>query len=93
MIRLSPLTVLLASTPLADHFRDLFLGPPGPESGVERAARLAASRDILADLLDEGAWNEVAREDALHAVRLRAEVRLRSVRKPPVSAIQLERAA
>lgn len=50
--------------------RALFLGEPG-ESGQERAAREAAARDILADLVTQGeAGDEIAGWDALYAEAL-----------------------
>lgn len=51
-------------------FPELFGGPAGDEPADERAARLAAARDILANLLRESVHDAVAREDALYAVRL-----------------------
>jgi hypothetical protein len=52
-----------------EDFRDLFLGPPG-ESAEQRTARLTAAGDVLAELLDEGASDDLALQDALYAVRL-----------------------
>ncbi|MEU1311724.1 hypothetical protein ABZ419_22920 [Streptomyces cinnamoneus] len=49
-----------------DH--DLFRGPLSAESPQERAARLDAARDIVADLAAQGAsGDEVAAWDALYA--------------------------
>ncbi|WP_405583934.1 hypothetical protein [Streptomyces sp. NBC_01190] len=50
-------------------FRDLFHGPP-IETGEQRAARVAVAREVLAELLDEGASDAIAMQDALYAVRL-----------------------
>lgn len=50
-------------------FRELFAGP-SDETGEERAVRLTAAREVLADLLDEGETDEFAMQDALYAVRL-----------------------
>lgn len=51
-------------------FPDLFRGPTDDESADERAARLAAASDILAELLSEGVHDAVTRENARYAVRL-----------------------
>ncbi|MFI1091838.1 hypothetical protein [Streptomyces sp. NPDC020917] len=56
----------------ADDFRELFAGPPPdrPESAEEHAARSAAARDVLAELLHEGASDVLTMEDAMYALRL-----------------------
>jgi hypothetical protein len=52
-------------------FLDLFRGPAeGRESAEERAARLAAARDILNELLREGVEDSVAREHLRYALRV-----------------------
>ncbi|MFI0940946.1 hypothetical protein [Streptomyces sp. NPDC021020] len=52
-----------------DLYLDLFRGPADrDESADERAARLAAARDILAELLREGVHDAVAREHARFAL-------------------------
>jgi hypothetical protein len=52
-------------------FLDLFRGPgEGGESAEERAARLAAARDILNELLREGVEDSVAREHVRYALRV-----------------------
>lgn len=52
-------------------FLDLFRGPAeGGESVEERAARLAAARDILGELLREGVEDSVAREHVRYALRV-----------------------
>lgn len=56
--------------------RELFLGAPD-ESPEERAARLDAARDILADLHEQGERDEVTALDALFAEQLRRTVPLR----------------
>jgi hypothetical protein len=94
-----PVADWYALTTHADHFRELFLGPPGQESDEARNARLAAGRDVLTDLLHAGRSDQVAREDALYALRLEAVARTRSAlrRRPrqqrPSAAQWLERAA
>jgi hypothetical protein len=51
-------------------FLDLFRGPAeGGESAEERAARLAAARDILNELLREGVEDAVVREYVRYALR------------------------
>jgi len=56
---------------LPGHFGDLFRGPPGgDESDEQRAARLAAARDVLAELLEEGEHDAFVMQDALYAIRL-----------------------
>jgi hypothetical protein len=52
-------------------FLDLFRGPEeGDESAEERAARLAAARDILNELLWEGVEDAVARQHVRYALRV-----------------------
>ncbi len=64
-------------TTWAEDFRRLFLGPARPvESTEDRAARLAAADDVLAEL-QEGAGDEVARSNARYAARLRRYARAR----------------
>ncbi|MFJ2957062.1 hypothetical protein [Streptomyces sp. NPDC087270] len=64
--------------PPAD-FGDLFRGPPGVgESAEQRAARLAAARDVLAELLEEGEHDPVSLQTAWYAVRLGGAELLRS---------------
>jgi hypothetical protein len=66
---------------LPAHFGDLFRGPPdGCESNDQRAARIAAARDVLAELLEEGTSDGIAMQDALYAVRLGGAQLLCSVR-------------
>jgi hypothetical protein len=62
-----------------ESFRELFLGAPD-ESDEERAARQAAAREVLAELLEEGASDALAREDALCALWLGGVALLRSSR-------------
>ncbi|MFJ5607966.1 hypothetical protein ACIQCJ_00960 [Streptomyces sp. NPDC093221] len=62
-----------------EFLRELFLGVPG-ESDDERAARHAAARDVLAELLEEGASDALAREDAVCALWLGGVALLRSSR-------------
>ena len=64
-------------TTWAEDFRRLFLGPTaadepaGPvESAEDRAARLAVADDVLAELQDQAAGDEVARSNARYAARL-----------------------
>lgn len=66
----------LSEAELPCHLRDLFLGPPG-ESGEQRAARLTAARDVLAEWLEEGEADDIARQDAMYAVRLGGAALLR----------------
>ncbi|WP_314171484.1 hypothetical protein [Streptomyces winkii] len=54
----------------AECFRDLFLGFPG-ESYEVREARLAAARDVLAELDELGQLDEIARVNAAYAAALR----------------------
>lgn len=49
--------------------RDLFLGSPD-ETGEERAARLDAARDILADLREQGESDDISAWDALYVDQL-----------------------
>jgi hypothetical protein len=64
-----------------EDFCELFAGPPPecPEPAEERAARLAAARDVLAELLHDAATDDLAREDALYALRLASGARRASV--------------
>lgn len=56
-----------------DLYLDLFRArAAGAESADQRAARLAAGRDILAELLTEGAFDAVAREHARYALLVAA---------------------
>ncbi|MFC5719612.1 hypothetical protein ACFP1Z_05390 [Streptomyces gamaensis] len=50
-------------------FEELFAGPPG-ESGPERAARLAAARDILIELWEQSHTDEIAFLNAVYAAQL-----------------------
>ncbi|OEU90349.1 hypothetical protein DB35_03595 [Streptomyces abyssalis] len=54
----------------AECFRDLFLGFPGEPYEV-RKARMAAARDVLAELDELGRHDEIARVDAAYAAALR----------------------
>ncbi|MFC4034060.1 hypothetical protein ACFO3J_21650 [Streptomyces polygonati] len=54
---------------LPGHFGDLFSGPPR-ETPEQRTARLAVAREVLAELLEEGAADDIAMQDALYAIRL-----------------------
>jgi hypothetical protein len=64
-----------------EHFRDLFRGPPGSAEPPEhRAARVAAARDVLAELLVEGEDDAVALEDAWYAVLIGGPTFLRGCR-------------
>lgn len=65
----------LREPPLPDRpadFHELFAGPPPdrPEPAEEHAARMAAARDVLAELLHEGASDVLTMEDAMYALRL-----------------------
>ncbi|MBD0736183.1 hypothetical protein [Streptomyces sp. CBMA29] len=62
-----------------EFLRELFLGIPG-ESDDERAARQAVARDVLAELLEEGASDALAREDAVCALWLGGVALLRNSR-------------
>jgi hypothetical protein len=62
-----------------EFFRDLFLGT-SDESDEERAARQVAAREMLAELLEEGASDPIVREDALCALWLAGAALLRSSR-------------
>ncbi|WP_432092299.1 hypothetical protein [Streptomyces sp. bgisy100] len=55
--------------PVPTYFRELFLGEYG-ESPVQRAARTAVAREVLAELQEEGETDEVARQNALYAQQL-----------------------
>ncbi|GAA2466503.1 hypothetical protein [Streptomyces macrosporus] len=56
---------------------DLFRGPLRPETPTERAARLDAARDVLAELRAQGeSGDEVAAWDALYADALTRTVPL-----------------
>ncbi|UYB41705.1 hypothetical protein SLV14_004494 [Streptomyces sp. Je 1-4] len=62
--------------------RELFLNPFEPETADERAARLDAAADILADLREQGEHgDEIAAWDALYADALTAVAPLRRVRR------------
>ncbi|MGG7573557.1 hypothetical protein [Streptomyces sirii] len=62
--------------------RELFLSPFAPETADERAARLDAAADILADLRQQGErGDEIAAWDALYADALTAVAPLRRVRR------------
>jgi hypothetical protein len=54
---------------------ELFAGVPG-ESAEERAARIDAARDMLAELREQGEYDEVAWFDALYAEALTGTVPL-----------------
>ena len=56
-------------------FRELFLGRPG-ETPAQRAARMAAARDILAELHVLGEADPIAQEDARYAQQLSSAVPL-----------------
>lgn len=56
-----------------EDFRELFGGPHcggRAESDEDRAARLAAARDVLAELLHDATTDDLARENARYALRL-----------------------
>jgi len=53
----------------AECFRDLFLGFPG-EPSDEKEARLAAARDVIAELKELGQHDEVAQANAAYAEAL-----------------------
>ncbi|MCC5031890.1 hypothetical protein DMH02_001055 [Streptomyces sp. WAC 00631] len=55
--------------------RELFLGA-AEETPAERAARLDAARDVLADLREQGETDEIAAWDALYADALSRTVPL-----------------
>ncbi|MFG2831154.1 hypothetical protein ACGFWI_27375 [Streptomyces sp. NPDC048434] len=62
--------------------RDLFLSPFEPETAEERAVRLDAARDVLADLRQQGeSGDEIAAWDALYADALTAVAPLRPTRR------------
>lgn len=63
-----------AQDPVSECFRELFLGPTG-ESAEQSRARLAAARDVLAELWEQGESDSVARQDALYAANLSAQAR------------------
>ncbi|WP_208106142.1 hypothetical protein [Streptomyces sp. GC420] len=52
--------------PTPQFFQALFLGRPG-ESAADRAARLSVARDVLAELQERGASDDIARQDAEYA--------------------------
>lgn len=52
-----------------EPFHELFVGPKD-EPPEERAARLAAAGDVLAELLEQGTADSVALEDAQYALQL-----------------------
>lgn len=54
----------------AESFRDLFLGFPSEPYEV-REARLAAARDVLAELNELGQHDDIARVNAAYAAALR----------------------
>jgi hypothetical protein len=55
--------------PMPDDFRQLFLGVPG-ETDEERAVRLVAAGDVLAELRDQNGIDEVSTLNALYAEQL-----------------------
>ncbi|MFF4952557.1 hypothetical protein [Streptomyces chattanoogensis] len=62
--------------------RELFLSPFEPETADERAARLDAAADVLADLREQGeSGDEIAAWDALYADALTSVAPLRSTRR------------
>lgn len=63
--------------PLGGIDRDLFRGPLAAETGDERAARLDAAADVLADLFEQGKSDEVAALDAAYADALSRSLPLR----------------
>ncbi|MGW2256708.1 hypothetical protein ACWCXE_02325 [Streptomyces sp. NPDC001780] len=63
----------VVSEPDPEDFRDLFLGEYG-ESAEQRAAREAAARDVLAELLIESGTDAFALMNAVYAVRLSTTV-------------------
>ncbi|OFA37731.1 hypothetical protein Sfr7A_11425 [Streptomyces xinghaiensis] len=62
-------------------FHALFLGRPG-ESAVDRAARLSVARDVLAELREQGADDDIVRQDAEYAHAL---LRLTLLGRRPVA--------
>ncbi|WP_327190011.1 hypothetical protein [Streptomyces xinghaiensis] len=52
--------------PAPRFFHALFLGRPG-ESAVDRAARLSVARDVLTELQELGADDDIVRQDAEYA--------------------------
>ncbi|MCG0286082.1 hypothetical protein [Streptomyces sp. PSAA01] len=57
--------------------RELFVGPPHPESAKDRRARLAVAREVLRDLREAAAaGDEIAGWDALYAKELTKTVPL-----------------
>lgn len=63
--------------PMPEDFRELFLGAPD-ETGEQRAIRLAAARDVLADLRESSEADEVSLLNALYAEQLMNAVPLKS---------------
>lgn len=60
-----------------EDFRELFLGKPG-ESAEERAVRLAAAVDVLAELQELSDTDEVSTLNALYAEQLMSVVPLKN---------------
>lgn len=71
---------MYVSASLPMRRRSRFSRTPGPLPGLvpgapgeptdQRAARLAVAREVLAELLEAGAADDIAMQDALFAVRL-----------------------
>ncbi|MEU2155445.1 hypothetical protein ABZ532_10590 [Streptomyces sp. NPDC019396] len=55
--------------PMPEDFRDLFLGVPD-ETDEQRAVRLAAARDVLAELRESSDADEVSTLNSLYAEQL-----------------------
>lgn len=65
--------------PAPEDFRDLFLGPSDKhdESDEQRAARLEAAAEVLAELLEESETDEISLLNALYATQLSSIAPLR----------------
>ncbi|MFE5729297.1 hypothetical protein ACFQ7A_00055 [Streptomyces sp. NPDC056528] len=63
--------------PMPEDFRELFLGA-SDETGEQRTVRLAAARDVLAELREASEADEVSLLNALYAEQLMNAVPLRS---------------
>ncbi|MEU2506001.1 hypothetical protein ABZ621_14955 [Streptomyces sp. NPDC007863] len=63
--------------PMPEDFRDLFLGVPD-ETDEQRAVRLAAARDVLAEMRESSDADEVSLLNTLYAEQLMDAVPLRN---------------
>jgi hypothetical protein len=63
--------------PMPEDFRDLFLGVPD-ETDEQRAVRLAAARDVLAELRESSDADEVSLLNTLYAEQLMSAVPLKN---------------